>query len=708
MSLADRREPGDGFATEGDRKKRLGQYFTGLRLARLLSSLADARKARTIIDPMLGSGDMLLGCLAHGASPTTIAGVEIDPIAADACRSRLYDTVTDWTTEATFLVRDSFDPETIAALPVPSWDLVITNPPYVRYQSTARGVMGRMRLPSSLHIRQGLIGCIERAEALDDEDRDVLRALAAGYSGLADIAVPSWMLCAALVRPGGTLAMVVPEAWLSRDYAAPVQYMLRRMFTVDYVVEDADAVWFADALVKTTLVVARRVSRRSTAFAPESDEGFVHASIAGEAVDDRSVVGSAYPRAGDPDMAFVRLVRAAKRSRADVQEGAIRTRWVAADDTAQELLRHARSRRWLVAIEPEARARYEHSPHSVSVAVPRSVRDVIGAGTSDVMSLDEYGWTVGQGLRTGCNQFFYVSAEEDGETCDGNVTVRTSELFGKRTIEVEPALLHRVVRRQSDVRSDFAVSPTSLRGRVLALEGVVHPDDTAQAARLGYRDIVEAAYEPMEAGLAQYVARAARTSLVTTGDTPRCLPELSAVETNIRRYDRRRPDIPPRFWYQLPPMTPRHRPEVFLARVNGVHPRAILNSDRQAVVDANFSTLWPTTGTALDGYAMLAVLNSAWGVASMELIGTVLGGGALKLEATQLRRLALPHLTRRALGRLSSLGRTLAVLSAPEATSCIAAIDGAILHEVMGRRAAGETTAALRRVAAARLQARTR
>ena len=41
--------------------------------------------------------------------------------------------------------------------------------------------------------------------------------------------------------------MVVPEAWLSRDYALPIQYLLERSFSIEFVVEDADAAWFSDA-----------------------------------------------------------------------------------------------------------------------------------------------------------------------------------------------------------------------------------------------------------------------------------------------------------------------------------------------------------------------------------------------------------------------------------------------------------------------------
>ncbi len=699
MSAAERRERSElsgGFATEADRKKRLGQYFTGGKLARLLATLADARRAESILDPMVGTGDMLAGCLAQGATPAMLAGIEIDALAAETCVQRL---------DAIVLLRDAFDSTTLDLLPTRSWDLVITNPPYVRYQSSSKAVQGSMRLPSALHIRQGLLACIASAEALDAEERELFRALAAGYSGLADIAVPSWLLCASLVRPGGTLAMVVPEAWLSRDYAAPVQYMLGRFFTVDYIVEDADAVWFSDALVKTTLVVARRVSRRATAFAPKPDEGYLHVDLAGEAMTDRSVVGMSFPRATDPDAAFVRRVRAALRSREHVEDGPIRAHWVSAQDTSQELLRHARTRRWLADIEPEARTTHRQLAGG-SVTAPRALRSVVHADASDVVTLDAYGWTVGQGLRTGGNQFFYVSVEQQAIRT-ARMIVRTSETFGGARVEVDAAALLPVVRKQADLGQSFSVDPTALSGRVLVLDGFIHPDDLAAASVLGYRREISKWYRRMGTDLAHHISLAARTAAGADAWS-KLLPELSAVVTNVRRYDPRRPDVPPRYWYQLPALAPRHRPVVFVPRVNGSHPRAVLNPEGRAVVDANFSTLWPTTSRAVDSYAMLAMLNSSWTVASTELIGTVLGGGALKLEATQLRRLVLPRLDKRAVNRLSTLGRTLAVASAAQATDCLAAIDDVIASHLKGGKRHSTVTDSLRHVAAARLQARTR
>ncbi|KRD53731.1 hypothetical protein ASE34_01090 [Microbacterium sp. Root280D1] len=77
------------------------------------------------------------------------------------------------------------------------------------------------------------------------------------------------------------------------------------------------------------------------------------------------------------------------------------------------------------------------------------------------------------------------------------------------------------------------------------------------------------------------------------------------------------------------------------------------------MVDANFATMWRRSSTALPPDALLALLHSDWVAAVLEHSCTVLGGGALKVEATDLRRLPLPELTREAQAELENLGRDL-------------------------------------------------
>lgn len=136
------------------------------------------------------------------------------------------------------------------------------------------------------------------------------------------------------------------------------------------------------------------------------------------------------------------------------------------------------------------------------------------------------------------------------------------------------------------------------------------------------------------------------------------LPSLSAVRTNVRAP--RTLSEMARFWYHLPKLMSRHRPDILIARVNGATPSPWLNPARKFVIDANFSSLWRRTDEGVSPLCMLAVLSSVWTRALFEAMGTVMGGGALKLEASHLRRLPLPRLTGESLNGLEKLGAEIA------------------------------------------------
>ena len=79
------------------------------------------------------------------------------------------------------------------------------------------------------------------------------------FSGLADLAVPSWILCMILTSIGGRISLVVPETWLNREYSLPIRFLLNSFFEIEFIVEDESRNWFSDAQIKTNLIVAKRV-----------------------------------------------------------------------------------------------------------------------------------------------------------------------------------------------------------------------------------------------------------------------------------------------------------------------------------------------------------------------------------------------------------------------------------------------------------------
>jgi hypothetical protein len=678
--------PDDGFRGVDERRKRLGQYFSGVELARLLAAVAGIRDAGSVIDPMVGSGDMLIGSLAQG-TPSLLGGIELDPVAYAQGAARLERIDVD---TSALTLGSAFCPSVVAQLPTRAWDAVITNPPYVRYQSTSRIAGTGMRIPSSLEIRRDLITTIGMLDALDDEDKRLFKELAQGYSGLADLAVPAWILCAGLVKVGGTLAIVVPTTWLSRDYAHPIRYLLRRWFDLSCVVEDGDASWFPDALVRTSLVVATRIARRDSAFAPDARDGYVHVHIDASAADRRSLVGRLFPTADDPEGALATTLTKWRLAGEVPAKGARIAKWIPAAYDAESLRNAAAHERWLERVE-----RLEPTGHGASV--PSALVPLIGRVAVPFVTLRELGWHAGQGLRTGANKFFYLRHVETG---DGHERLWPASELGERAVDAPEDASMPVLQRQADMPDGYLLRADELDGRVLVLDRYALPEDLATLS--------DAAYTAMPQSLAEHVRQAGRVNLGSEDD-PKYIPNLSAVITNVRAAIPDRPDRRARFWYQLPPFTDRHRPSALVARINNDHPRTLVNQDRRAIVDANFSALWPARQGSVDVYALLALLNSTWCAALFELSGTVMGGGALKIEAAHIRRLPVPELSPERWEGLSALGRQLADDASPGADaspeSRLCAID-TLIFEAMGVEDPHQTRERVAALAAHRLHAR--
>lgn len=576
-----------------DRKKTLGQFFTGQRVGRLLAALAGADSARTIIDPMVGAADLLTSCLAVGALPDRLVGFDLDHLAVAQANAAL-----DGIAAAEVVRRDAF----AGPLPQEQFDLVITNPPYIRYQS--RGDDHDVTPPTMTAVRASLLSALEQRSGLDTGGRALMMKAARDFPSTADIAVPAWILSASLVRVGGILAVVVPQTWLSRNYAHAVRTLLHEAFDVECIVEDGDATWFSDALVRTHLVIARR---RATNTPPQPTKVLARAT--------RELERNGLLTGGLPDEAAVVAALRAVSSTKPVE--------VTSGLTARVVSNGA-----------------PNPPHPHAVRVPERIAAYLGEPVRDLVtdSISSLGWDVGQGLRTGANDFFYVEMNGD--------LARPAKRWGRERVAIPADCLIPVVRRQSDIRGVTDVHDAEmLPARLVYLRDWTTEADSREAG-----DALDVRVLPASAQ--EWVEQVASTPLLPA-QPHRLFPHLTAVAPNVRFGPDGRPTS---FWYQLPTLAPRHRPEVFMPRVCGGRTAAYANTAR-AVVDANFASLWRRAPDAVPVDAMLALLTSDWVAAVLESSCTVLGGGALKVEATDLRRLPLPSLAPDEIAQLEDLGR---------------------------------------------------
>jgi len=344
-SLADLRDEARAFekALPKAQRKSLGQFFTGTRVSRLLAHLAIDDGTKKVLDPMAGAGDLLDAVVHaashHGSSLDELSAIEFDAESASLCQRRLALIAVRRPIRHHVVCADAFTGD---ALPDSGYDLVIANPPYVRRQSmNGRGESVRWELAQTI------------ARRLQGSAREVWAVLTTNYSGLADLSVPAWLLCALMVRPGGRLALVAPATWRSRDYAHVVRYLLLRAFDLEIVVEDSKPCWFPDALVGTHLIVARRLHDDAINIPLGTRTTWSSArwvAVAPNAASPTSIIGGAFRRPC-PEAAFAKWCRDPDAAPRD----GIARRLFSPQREWASLRTRAQTERWLDILEPAPR-----------------------------------------------------------------------------------------------------------------------------------------------------------------------------------------------------------------------------------------------------------------------------------------------------------------------------------------------------------------
>lgn len=620
-------------------QKRFGQYFSGDKVAALLSLLLpQGLQYCSIIDPMVGNGDLLSAVVAKATQNVQMLGVEIDEPVAVACQKRL--------PQANIICEDAFLSK--AVITEKGWDLVITNPPYVRYQlqNDDNSVM-----PTGNAIRANLITLLNQLSYLDAEEKQLLLQITQNYSGLSDMAVPSWILCASLVKAGGILAMVVPETWLNREYAKPIQYLLLKTFDVLTIARDVNACWFDNALVRTCLIVAKK--KKIVPLSETSSEKTLLIDLGAGLVGECSLVDNLTWNGLSGERALIDLLTS-KVNAAD-NDFALESR--STMSLFPQMLVSQRIPKWMSSGDFQAQ-------NSAS-QLPRELDSILNSVPEQAyMILGDLGIHCGQGLRSGANEFFYFNIADEA---NDKYSLFTSKWFGReRTIEVPKKFIIRCVQNRRQV-TGLVANPQALETGVLYLQDHIRPQDfnvcTHNAAER---------YKVLPSALDDYISTAEKYK------NPRGISfrEYSAVKPNEKKIDSQYE----RFWYMLPQFAPRHLPNLCITRVSSTAADCVYipqSEENPIAVDANFVTLWGSSEETIK--ICLALLNSTWSKCYLELLCTVMGGGALKIEASHVRQLLFPKLNRRQLQRLSEYGIAIAKRQkiAPELRN---AIDATILE----------------------------
>lgn len=586
--------------------KALGQFFTPDAVAEVAAAFVYSLvKPLAVLDPMSGQGALLKAIFEEAKNrklpSPRLFGIEIDP----ALVAKSEDAVPG----ATIVNADAFS--RLASFE--SVDAVIGNPPYVRYQRLGDlaghlrlKVVGRKENPNTI-VAEAIRERTLQLGSSSGELAAAWRALVLSYPTRADISTAAWLAMWPKLRDGGVFAFIVPKTWDTRDYGLLLEYYLLRFFDLRAVVHVGTAMSFSGAQVAIDLVVAQR---RST---DRASGGLFSAPIPPDVTYneywlDNQEQASSLAR-------FLRYGEGIHR---------LRSRLSSLEEIRQRLLSRINS-------APTSTARALHKIEDTSVIVRASSRSswagsVIGA--KDWITAEEFGLTINQGLRTGCNDFFYARVLGPGR--------------GAGLVRIEVPILGPLGQRNSVVEVPRGVLLPCVRYAQDMPRFVLRQRDPLPWSALRLQ-------ENVPEGLKRAVRAAEDTPVLVKGRMA-LIPELSALKLNGSG----------RRWYSLD-IRPRHRGDLFVARINDGTVLCYLNDEQSSLVDANFSTITMPLGVSKTG--MLAFLNSTPARLLIEGLGTAMGGGALKIEAVQLRRLAMPTQGDRRWELLSECGDLITQLS---------------------------------------------
>lgn len=247
-----------------DEQLLLGQFYTPSQVADVLISFSDVDESPDILDPGCGSGTFLLRAydflrrqqsLSHEAILSALWGFDISAFAAELAAINLY--------RQNFAAFDNFPrivpgdfferdpgeevpfppaksgPQKKVVIPIPTFDAVVGNPPYLRSQNQ---------------------------DDLSPKYRERLftQATKSGINAPAKTDLFAFFLYKALqfLSPKGRLGFVTSASWTTAVFGAPIQrLLLDRLRLVALVASEAES-FFSQVAINTVLVVAELRDKR--------------------------------------------------------------------------------------------------------------------------------------------------------------------------------------------------------------------------------------------------------------------------------------------------------------------------------------------------------------------------------------------------------------------------------------------------------------
>lgn len=598
---------------ELDRKKRLGQYFTSIELAKIIFEIVHTinPNIKSAIDPMMGIGNMLSPI---NNSEIQKFGIEIDTKLKNEIKI----------TNTTVFFGNSFDFKTYIKINQSNFDLVITNPPFVRHlNQKEENKLEGFNIPSFDQVRKDLLSLINSINNLPIEEKNILLKITKNYSGLADLTIPSIILCTVLTAPKGILALVIPESSLTREYSISTLITLFKFFNIKAILKDESRGWFDDAQIKTVVLIAEKLDKIRDCISS-------HPLIPTIEIKNSSTT---LPL-GDLEFdTLINLIKSPESQGYNFSNSNIHTlkyynsiqSYFSPFLTTQNIKTYTELKQLQVSLKDNS--------------IDSRLQEIVKY-SAEYIKLYDLPIEISQGLRTGANNFFYCNSIKEST----NSTL-ISFNNNKHTIcNIPNVFLKSVLRKQNELSDRIYIKKSSLNSRLLYITNFYTREDVRIHKLPSDLELTEE--------LSNHITKCNKINIGTV-DKPKYYSDLTAVKTNISFNNNNL-----RNWYHLPILKRRHLPEICIPRVNSKTVKAYL-LENTIVVDANFLTINTDANSEWNQFVLIAILNSDWIKIQLELTGNVLGGGALKLDRMHLLNLYIPKSLIKELDTLERLGKEL-------------------------------------------------
>lgn len=256
----------------------LGQYFTREELADLIIAFCVRSVSDKVLDPTCGTGTFLiraydrlrnLGLKDHKKLLSQIWGIDIAHFPAELATINLYrQNIEDYANFPCIISRDFFEintGDTVKFPPprpsegttftideeLPLFDAIVGNFPYIRQELIEKRIKGyKGRIAKVL------------AKEWKEEYPELFTNGDIRLSGQADIYVYMFFHAASHLKEGGRMGIVTSNAWLDVAYGYELQKFFLKNFKIVAIIESRTEPWFQEASVNTIVTILERCSDR--------------------------------------------------------------------------------------------------------------------------------------------------------------------------------------------------------------------------------------------------------------------------------------------------------------------------------------------------------------------------------------------------------------------------------------------------------------